>query len=179
MEEQMLRRYLILSAAALVGTVGVPLRARAQLDPRQILAAVIQQLQMGQPNPSWYGPQLWQTIVMQTGNTGFYPVLAQGGPVTNVQVTQQQQLPNGVMYQLTSTQANGLQLGWTMGISMMSNRIEFLNFNPVQSTPVIPTTEPRPGPSPAPPPNPNPNPPGGNPTPATPSEACTRFPNLC
>jgi hypothetical protein len=34
---------------------------RSAADPRQILAAVIQQLQAGTPNPTWYGVQLWQT----------------------------------------------------------------------------------------------------------------------
>ena len=166
-----------IATAAVFGALAVVTQARAQQpDPRQILAGVIAQLQNGQPNPAWYGPQLWQTIAMQTGGTGFYPLLAQGGPVTNVQVTQEQRLPNGVMYQLTSSQANGLQLGWTMGLSTMYGRIEFLNFNFVSNPiPVGPT----PGPVTPPTPRPTPNPGGGNPTPSTPSEACERFPDLC
>jgi hypothetical protein len=51
--------------------------ARAQTDPRSILSQVILQLQTGTPNPQWYGPQLWQTIAAQTGNTGIYAALVQ------------------------------------------------------------------------------------------------------
>src|SRR5580704_3951060 len=76
--------------------------ASAQADPRQILAAVIQQVQTGTPNPTWYGAQLWQTIAIQTNNSGVYVQLAQLGPVTNVVVNGQTQLPAGPVYSMVA-----------------------------------------------------------------------------
>jgi len=154
--------------------------AAAQADPRQILAAVVQQLQTGTPNPYWYGPQLWQTIAMQTNNSGVYFPLVQLGPVTNVVVSGQVQLPAGPLYSLVAQHQNGVST-WQLGISLYSNRIEYANFNvgssvpqPLPSQPVpIPTSgAPQPGTAPNPPPNP---PPAASAS----SEACKKFPNLC
>lgn len=178
------RRALPLALIALL-VLGSRVPAWAQgFDPRQALAAVIVQLQTGQPNPGWYGQQLWMTMAFQTGSTGVYPVLVQAGPVTDVQVTQQQPLPNGILFQLVSTHQTGLRLAWTMGISTLTNRIELLNFGPAQSAPPLPAPTPLPAPSPRIAPAPTPSPPptpggGGNPTPTTSDEACRRFPNLC
>lgn len=138
--------------------------ANAQGDPRRILAGMIEQLQTGTPNPMWYGAQLWQTIAMQTGNTGVYPQLAQLGSVQDVIVTQQQQLPQGWLFAMTAQHSNGHSI-WQMGVSSITNRIEYANFNV--------------GASPTPPPNPQPNPiPAPSPSPSE-SEACKKFPNLC
>ena len=94
-------RFLI--AAVLIGLLQAPTRtASAQADPRQILAAVIQQVQTGTPNPTWYGVQLWQTIAMQTNNSGVYMPLVQLGPVTNVVLNGQTQLPGGPQGNRTS-----------------------------------------------------------------------------
>lgn len=175
----MQRRCLMLTAAVIFGGTGVASQAQAQLDPRQILAGVIMQLQTGQPNPGWFGPVLWQTLALQTNGTGFIPLLAQGGPVINIQVTQQQQLPNGMMFQLVSSQQGGLQLGWNMGISTMTNKIEFLSFSPAQQTPPLPSPGPLPTPTTPTTPAPSPGPGTGTPTPRTTGEACQRFPNLC
>src|SRR5262249_9711287 len=131
--------------------------ARAQGDPRQILAGMIAQLQTGTPNPMWYGPQLWQTIAMQTGGSGIYPPLAQLGPVQNVTITQQQQLPQGWLVAMTARHSNG-QSTWLIGIGSMSNRIEYANFNVGPSATPFPLPNPNPSPSPQPSPLPNPNP---------------------
>lgn len=140
-------------------------------DPRQVLQGVIQQLQTGQPNPGWYGPQLWQTIAMQTGNTGYYPALAQLGPVGNVSINQQIQMPAGPVYSLTAQHSNGTST-WQLGISTLTNRIEYANFNVGGSQQPLPPQ----------PPATTPSTPGGGDGgggDASSSEACRKFPNLC
>lgn len=153
--------------------------ASAQADPRQILAAVIQQLQSGTPNPMWYGAQLWQTIAMQTNNSGVYMQLVQLGPVNNVVVNGQTQLPAGPVYSMLAQHQGGVST-WLLGISLYTNRIEYANFNigavpqplPPQPLPLPQTSAPNPGSAP--------NPPAASPPAASPtSEACRKFPNLC
>jgi hypothetical protein len=171
-------RFLI--AAVLIGLLQAPTRtASAQADPRQILAAVIQQVQTGTPNPTWYGVQLWQTIAMQTNNSGVYMPLVQLGPVTNVVLNGQTQLPGGPVYSMVAQHQRGVST-WLLGISLYTNRIEYANFSigavpqqlPPQPVPLPQTSAPTPGSAPNPPTN---SPPAANPT----SEACRKFPNLC
>jgi len=153
--------------------------ASAQADPRQILAAVIQQLQTGTPNPTWYGVQLWQTIALATNNSGIYVQLAQLGQVTNVVVTGQTQLPAGPLYLMVAQHQGGVST-WLLGISLYTNRIEYADFSigavpqqlPSQPVPLPQTPAPTPGSAPKPPTN---SPPGGSST----SDACRKFPNLC
>ena len=153
--------------------------ASAQADPRQILAAVILQLQTGTPNPTWYGIELWQTIALQTNNSGFYVQLAQLGPVTNVVVNGQTQLPAGPVYSMVAQHQGGVST-WLLGISLYTNRIEYANFSigavpqqlPPQPVPLPQTSAPTPGSAP--------HPPTDSPPPASSaSEACRKFPNLC
>lgn len=147
--------------------------ARAQMDPRQVLAGMITQVQTGALNPQWYGQQLWQMIALQTGNTGIYQPLVQLGPVLNVVVTQQQQLPQGSLFAMTAQHSFG-QSTWILGVSSITNRIEYANFN------VGTSTTPFPLPTPSPSPNPQPNPaPTPSPSPGSESQACKKFPNLC
>jgi hypothetical protein len=154
--------------------------AKAQVDPRQILAAVILQLQTGTPNQNWYGAELWQTIAMQTNYSGVYPPLVQLGQVTNVVVSAQSQLPAGPVYSMVAQHQNGVST-WLLGISLYSNRIEYAYFNvgsaippglPPQPVPLPLSSAPQPGTTPNPPANP---PPAASST----SEACRKFPNLC
>lgn len=153
--------------------------AVAQIDPRQILSAVIQQLQTGTPNPSWYGIQLWQTIAAQTNNSGVYPPLAHLGPVTNITIYQQIQMPAGPVYSMLAQHQNGTST-WTLGISIYSNRIEYASFNIGTMPPSLP---PSPTGQPVPRTAPTPGTPATPPTPSPPSSpgstACQRFPNLC
>ena len=153
--------------------------ASAQADPRQILTSVIQQLQTGTPNPSWYGPQLWQTIAMQTNNSGVYMPLVQLGQVTNVVLNGQTQLPAGPVYSLVAQHQQGVST-WLLGISLYTNRIEYANFN-IGSTPQQLPAQPLPLPQTgAPTPGSVPNPPSSAPPPTSgTSAACKRFPNLC
>lgn len=154
--------------------------AQAQADPRQILAAVILQLQTGAPNPNWYGPQLWQMIAIQTNNTGVYAPLLQLGQVTNIVVNGQTQLPAGPMFSMVAQHQGGVST-WLLGISLYTNRIEYANFNvgsavplqlPPQPVPLPQSPVPQPGTPPTPPSTPPPTSHG-------PSEACQKFPNLC
>lgn len=173
-------RFLIAVVLACLLQAPATRTASAQADPRQILMAVIQQLQTGTPNITWYGPQLWQTIAMQTGNSGVYPQLVQLGQVTNVVVSGQTQLPAGPVYSLVAQHLNGVST-WQLGISLYTNRIEYANFNvgnpapqplPAQPVPLPRTAAPTPGSAP--------NPPSEPPTPVDKaSEACRKFPNLC
>jgi len=153
--------------------------ASAQADPRQILAAVIQQLQTGTPNPTWYGGQLWQTIAIQTNNSGVYVQLAQLGMVTNVVVNGQTQLPAGPVYSMVAQHQGGVST-WLLGISLYTNRIEYANFNigaVPQQLPPPPVQLPQ---TPAPTPGSAPNPPtNSRPAASGTSEACRKFPNLC
>ncbi len=171
----------LLVAAMLICLFQAPMttRVEAQADPRQILAAVILQVQTGTPNPNWYGPQLWQTIAMQTNNSGVYPVLVQLGPVTNVVLNGQTQLPAGPVYSLVAQHQNGVST-WLLGISLYTNRIEYANFNigsapqqlPPQPVQLPQSQTPFPGTAPNPPSNPPP-------AASSASEACRKFPNLC
>lgn len=141
----------------------------AKADPRPVLAGMIQQLQTGTPNQMWYGQQLWQTIAMQTGNTGYYPALAALGPVTDIAVIGSQALPGGAIFNLIATHQGG-QSSWFIGIGAQSNRIEYANFNIGANLP----SQPIPNPTPAPTPNPS--------APTNPSNdggACSMYPDLC
>ena len=117
--------------AALVLTLSVlgprnPLQA--QVDPRQVLAGMIYQVSTGTENPSWYSPVLYQTIAMQTSNSGVYPQLRQLGTVQNVVVTQWLALPTGMVYAMTAQHQFGMSF-WEFGIGTFTNRIEYATFN--------------------------------------------------
>ena len=122
----LLRSRLWFCAVILGAMLGsIPSRAaHAQFDVRVVLMQVILQLQTGSPDPSWYGAELWQTIALQTGNTGVYPWLAQLGPVQNVYLNSQEPLPTGELYLLTAQHQNGTST-WILGISTMTGRIEY------------------------------------------------------
>ena len=94
---------------------------------RQVLREMILQLQTGRPDPQWYGRDLWMTMAMQTGNTGVYPQLRLLGPVTDVQLTGQTQLPAGMVYGMTARHQNG-QSNWLVGVNNLSRRIEYRDF---------------------------------------------------
>jgi hypothetical protein len=172
-------------AGALFGVL-TSFSAYSQIDASSILRQMILQLQTGQPNPAWYGVQLWQTIAAQTSFTGIYPQLVQLGPVTNVTVTQQAALPTGMLYAATAQHQNGIST-WVLGISSLTNRIEYANLTvggiPQQLPPPqqpgstvggVPQQLPppqQPGASPNPPSNPLPQ--------DKTSPACQKYPNLC
>lgn len=163
-------------------SLAIPQRASAQTDPRAVLAEMIRQAQTGTMNPYWYGPQLWQTIAAQTGNTGIYPQLVQLGPVQNIFVTQQLQLPQGQLFAMTAQHLQG-QSRWIFGVSNFSNRIEYANFNVSHTAAPPPLPAPFPSPTPIPASDPedgssDSSPPSSSTEPEN-SEACKKFPNLC
>jgi len=160
-------------------------QATAQMNPEPIVLGVIQQLQTGTPNPTWYSPDLWQTLAIQTGDTGKYPALIAIGAPIHVYQQQQQPFPTGLIYALKVQHSSGISL-WNIGVSFRTQRIELLVFNIDSSqagSPAFPQASPSPygnfatsrkglegaGPDislPAAPPVPN-------------TDACSRFPNLC
>lgn len=158
-------------ALLLIGTTLLlsPTAARAQ-DMQQILLGIIQQLQVGRPNPDWYGFQLWETIHMQTRNTGgVYPQLVQLGRATNAVVEQQIPMPQGMLYSMRATHEHGTSI-WNLGYDRIRNRIEYADFNiGPQSMPLPSASQPA-----------TPTAPRGQDQPADrASEACRRFPSLC
>lgn len=152
----------------------------AQSDPREILRGVITQAQTGRPNPGWYGAELWQTIAYQTNYSGFYPQLAQLGVVRDVTITTQLPLPTGAIYAMTARHAKGTSY-WEIGISTITNRIEYASFR----TEVGNTPAPLPMPAPddddrRPRDDDRRSRPAPEPTKtASTSDACRKFPNLC
>jgi len=168
------------------GLLGQTASIRAQSDPRQILAAMIYQVSTGTVNPTWYGAELWQTIAVQTFNTGIYPQLRQLGVVQNVVMTQWQQLPGGMLYAMSVTHAYGVSY-WAFGIGTYTNRIEYATFSSGPgAAPIVlpgtPSTSGQPTTKPAAPigaapstPKPESKP---DPTPGQ-DEACRKFPSLC
>jgi len=168
------------AAAALLVILVLAPWARAQIDARGILNQVILQLQTGTPNPQWYGVELWQTMAIQTQNTGVYLPLRQLGQPTNIVITEQLPLPTGMLYAMTVQHVNGMST-WVVGISTLTKRIEYMNFNVGGTPQLLPyPNEPSAAPSPAPAPNnPQPAPPSNPPPQGTDSDACKKFPNLC
>ncbi len=149
-------------------------------DPRVILAQVINALQNGGPPQvySWFGPQLFQTVHAQTGGSGIYPPLRQLGPVVGMHVTGQQPFPAGPVYAV-QVQHQGGVTNWFIGISQLTSRIEYLNFE-ISGTGPGPTAPP-PDVSRGPQPNPTPGGGGGTPPQPTPggSDGCRLFPSMC
>lgn len=144
--------------------------------PDRLLAGTILQLQTGTPNPSWYGPQLWQTIAYQTNNTGVYPQLVSLGRVADIVVTQHQQMPGGNLYAMTVTHQNGIST-WVFGIGQFPPRTEYASFNVGAPSTLTPLPSPGTAATPAPAAPTGATPPVEKPS-AT-SESCKKFPNLC
>ncbi|WP_155404072.1 hypothetical protein [Enterobacter asburiae] len=138
-------------------------------DPRPILTSMINQLQTGQLNQSWYSPALWQTIAQQTNGTGVYPQLQQLGAVQQVVIQSSQGFPQGNVFKLNVQHQNGSS-EWIIGIGNFSNQIDFANFNIIGSnTPPLPSL-----PNPTSTPTPHPQ------TPTTPdANSCQLYPDMC
>lgn len=162
--------------AALVSLL--PAKASAQADGRQLLAALIQQMQTGTPNAGLIGQQLWFTISQQTGGTGYYPQLAQLGPVTGIQIQQQMMLPQGPVFAMTAQHQNGYST-WQLGFSHLTGKIEYASVTSLGNGGGggggAPTTPP---PNPLPDSGPDSGDNGGGAGGGT-SAACQKFPNLC
>lgn len=139
---------------------GPPGRIAPAASPEHVLKELIAQVQTGTPDASFIGPQLWQMIAAQTGNSGVYPSLVKLGAVQDVDVIAQRNLPAGPMYSMKAIHKGG-ESTWLLGISRVSRKVEYASFGiDSASAPVLP-----PQPDPA-------------VSPST-SEACRKFPNLC
>ena len=154
----------------------------AQSNPQQVLAAMIYQVSTGTVNPNWYTPQLYQTIAVQTGNSGIYPQLRQLGTVQDVVVTQWLALPGGMVYAMTAQHQFGRSF-WEFGIGAFTNRIEYASFNigPTAGPHQLPG-QPSSGQPTAPPPDIGQPPKRQEPKPAptqSQTESCKKFPSLC
>ena len=137
-----------------------PGRIPTNAAPEQVLREFVIQVQTGTPDASFIGPQLWQMISAQTNNSGIYPLLVQLGRVKSMEVIAQRDLPAGPIYSIKATHKNG-ESTWLLGISTITNKIEYASFG-VNSSP-----------APKLPPQPEPD------KPQSTSKACIMFPNLC
>jgi hypothetical protein len=169
-----MRRRLLLQLLGgfVIATAGLSAGAVAQVDPRPVLGAVIEQLQTGRLVREWYGDQLWRAIIDQ----GTDPLLVQGGPVSSIDVMQTALLAQGVYYRLATLQSNGMRLSWEMVI--INNRIERLSSAPFPP-PSAPFSD-QPVPTPEAPSYPRaPTSPGIEFENPPQTDPCKRFPNLC
>ena len=178
-----LRRPFAVALLLAISTLASGRTLQAQADIRVVLGSVIWQLQNGFPNPNWYGPQLWTTMAVQTGNSGVYPPLRQAGVATRIDLLKDMRLPLGSVFFLTSHHQAGAFL-WEVGVNGATNRIEYLTFQPAprDNPPTISTRPPAT-------PTDNPTTPTGGsdaPAPKVPpssgpasDEACRKFPLLC
>jgi hypothetical protein len=134
--------------------------------PDQLIRGVIQQLQTGTQNPTWYSQQLLMLMGLATNYTGVYQALKQLGPVKSVAVTLELPLPLGRAWAMTVQHNIGISY-WEVAISAVTNRIEYMDFRdvPGETTVSPPSTVPKEDP--------------GLGKGTTQSEACKRFPNLC
>jgi esterase/lipase superfamily enzyme len=165
--------------------VAVP-SARAQLfnqqtDPKPILYALIQAFQNCGPPQAYQilGVQLFQTIATQTGGIGCYAALQSAGPVTGMETTGVQNFLDGPVFSVRVSHQGGTKADWFIGLSNLSGKVEYLNFQAAQSTtPVTPQSLPQhqsaDGGN-----IPNPTPSGSTSPNQPPTQGCKMFPSMC
>jgi hypothetical protein len=107
-----------------------------QLDPRVPLGQLIQAFQNCMPSPAYgmMGPQLYQVVWAQTGGSGCYPMIRNAGPVQNMQIIDQRQLPNGWVYAIRVVHLNGGAVDWFIGINKFTRKVDYLNYQTAQAT---------------------------------------------
>jgi hypothetical protein len=139
----------LLAVLAIFSWAAVP-SARAQLftqqtDPKPILYPLIQAFQNCGPPQAYQvlGVQLFQGIAAQTGGSGCYPAIRGAGPVTGMEVTGVQNFPAGPVFSVRVSHQGGTTADWFIGLSNVTGRVEYLNFQAAQSnTPITPQTLP-------------------------------------
>lgn len=138
------------------------------VDPRNVLASVIYQLQTGTLMQNWYGPNQWQAMYQQTNGSGIYPQLRMLGPVQQVTLLESQGFPQGNVFKLRANHQAGTS-DWVLGIGNFSNQIDYAFFNIGNTGNPLPPL-----------PNPTPTPTDKPPTPSTPdADSCQLYPDLC
>jgi hypothetical protein len=153
-----------------------------QSDPRAALGQIIQAFQLCGP-PHVYqmlSPQMLQLVAQQTGGSGCYPAIRAAGPITHMQILQQQQYPTGPIYLIRVTHQSG-PVDWFIGFNQFTSQIEYLSFQPPQTGTSI-QTGPSPsagGPGPVTSPLPTlPQPPGGG-VGGGQTDGCSLYPAMC
>lgn len=164
-------------AAAMALSWSLP--AQAQFDPRAPLAQLISAFQNCGP-PQVYqmlSPQLFQGIAQQTGGMGCYPQIRAAGPITNMVVIDQRNFPIGPLFVIRVTHQASGPVDWFMGINLMTQRVEYLNFQNVM--PNTPTPTVMSGPTAPQIVNPTPTTSAPAPGPGSGGEGCSLYPAMC
>lgn len=192
----MIRKAVGISGLLLVVLCGLQAAAAPpNVSYEQHLTTLVEQLQSGTADKEAFAPEMWKTIVQQTGGTGRYPQLEKLGAVSSIYILKQSEGAELTSRDAVVTHKAGLST-WHLRISKATDRIEWLSFYrssnslpqpgsipPAPSTPTTPRTatpDPRPSASPPSASPPSSSPPSPAPSPSTSvSEACRKFPNLC
>ncbi|MGN7293301.1 hypothetical protein [Rhizobium sp. SAFR-030] len=111
-------------------------------DPKPILRRLINAFRTCGPPHAYQilGPQLYQTIFMQTGGMGCYQQITAAGSVTNMQVEDVEQLPAGPIFTVRVTHQSGFLVDWFIGFSNYTGKVEYLTFvaaSPASPAPTI------------------------------------------
>ncbi|WFU89007.1 hypothetical protein QA644_08180 [Rhizobium sp. CC1099] len=132
---------------------------------------LITDMQNGTVKYQFVSPFVYQTLMAQSNGSGFFPQLAQLGPIANVVPIGRQPLPYGLVCGFQVQFVSGAQMVWQ--IAEAFNQIQGINFNTVQAGP----TPTRPTGGTTPPPINRPT--STDPVPNDPSEGCRLYPTLC
>jgi hypothetical protein len=132
-----------------------------------VIAVAAQGIQSGNLTMfGWHAAQKLRNLLGFGLGAVLYQRLASLGPVGNVVILQQFPMPNGIVTQGRAIHQNGFS-DWTIGFSYLTQKIEFGQFNAVQTT-STPTS-----------PIPIESEPTTPPVPTTQDEACKKYPTLC
>jgi hypothetical protein len=167
----MLRRY-VRSAMLSLAVLLVPVAAFSQNEERN-MASIITNLQTGGMNWNRFYPGVRQIIIMQTNGSGVYMQLRQLGLLQNVLLTGGWRLPAGFYYTFRARFQGG-EVDWQIASDNAGN-ILALAFGAADQMPTTPNGTAPPSPNPAPITNAG----TGPAAPASASEACSMFPDLC
>lgn len=112
----------------------------SQFDPRLPLGQIISAFQVCGPPQVYqiFSPNLFQAVSMQTGGRGCYQAIANAGPVLRMNITEAAEFPIGPLYSILVEHQGGPVL-WFIGFNRLTQRVEYLNFQPVQSFNGIPS----------------------------------------
>ncbi|WCS23897.1 hypothetical protein LOK46_22510 [Methylobacterium sp. NMS14P] len=122
-------------AVCLLGVSWSPAQAQFS-DPRGYLGTLIQAFQNCGPSTAYQGlsPQVYQYIAMQTGGSGCYQAVQMLGQVNKLTVENQIMMPVGPLYSVRAEHASGTQSIWQIGFSRISGQVEYINFQPAQTS---------------------------------------------
>lgn len=149
-----------------ISATGVVSASNAQTAcPQNSAANLIADLQGGTVKAQFLSPSVWQNILYQSGGSGYFPQLAQLGPIIGISNIGYQPLPNGQVCGFL-VQFNNAQMVWQIAFAF--GLVQGVNFNTVGS----------PGPTGGTTPSPPQPPTRSDPVP-DPGDSCKLYPNLC